>query len=53
MNYWPANSPDLNVIELLWVIIKKRIDMKKPETIEELKRVITEVWDELGYSTIL
>ena len=52
MNFWPPNSPDMNVIELLWAIIKNWIDQKRPENIEQLKSVISQVWNDLNFSTI-
>lgn len=52
INFWPSNSPDMNIIELLWAIIKIRVDQKRPENIEQLKSVISQIWDELDFSTI-
>ena len=28
---WPSNSPDVNPVENLWAIIKRRIEKRKPE----------------------
>ena len=44
---WPPNSPDLFVIENLWAILKKRIIKRKPNTIEEIKEILVEEWDNL------
>ncbi len=44
---WPANSPDLNVIEAIWDTMKRRMRNKKPTTSEQLKQVIMESWDSI------
>ena len=37
---WPANSPDLNPIENLWGIVKKKLHKHEPNTCEQLKDAI-------------
>jgi transposase len=41
---WPGNSPDLNPIENLWHIMKKKVSAKHPRTVDALKHAILEVW---------
>ena len=41
---WTGNSPDMNPIENLWMIVKKRIADRKPSTKVALIEALIEVW---------
>ncbi len=41
---WPANSPDLNPIENLWGIVKRKMRYARPNNAEELKAAIRATW---------
>ena len=49
---WPPYSPDLSPIEIIWAIMKKRVDKYKPKNIYQLKEIINYVWHKLDYFTI-
>lgn len=40
---WPPYSPDINIIENIWAIVESM----RPQSTQELKILITRIWDEL------
>lgn len=51
---WPARSPDLNPIEHVWDLLKRRVRSVQPppQNIRELKRVISTEWEHIPQDTI-
>ena len=49
---WPSNSPDLYVIENLWAIVKQRIKINPPTTMNELKDRLIEEWNKIDQNLI-
>ena len=47
----PAQSPDLNLIEHLWVRLKRQVSSKNVSSKTELKQVVTEEWNKIQPST--
>lgn len=41
---WPSNSPDLNVIENCWNLMKRRVAEQRPKSEEDLKCILKRVW---------
>ena len=42
---WPANSPDLSPIELLWGILESKLRLKNVKTIDELRNNLNYLWN--------
>jgi transposase len=49
---WPANSPDLNPIEMLWAILKEMVARLNPGSIEELQSVLLSCWNDIKQEMI-
>lgn len=47
---WPSMSPDLNPIEHLWGILKRKVEEHNPKNIEALKNVIQQEWNAIDPS---
>ena len=44
---WPAQSPDLSIIENLWQLLKERVTLRKPNNLEQLWKVAQEEWNRI------
>lgn len=44
---WPSQSPDLNPIEHLWGVVKRRVKEEQPKNKKELIEIIFRVWEGL------
>ena len=42
---WPAQSPDLNLIENLWDQIKAMAQEQNPTSVKELRTAINSTWE--------
>ena len=49
---WPPNSPDLNPIEIIWGIIKKKLKKKIWGKREDIFHVLLEVWNSIDQRVI-
>jgi hypothetical protein len=49
---WPSNSPDLSVIDNLWVILKIKVAQLAPKDMASLKAVLMEEWNAITQEII-
>ena len=48
---WPSMSPDLNPIEHLWGILKRKVEVRKVSNIRQFQDVIMEEWKSIPVAT--
>lgn len=41
---WPGNSPDLNPIENLWELLKRRLAKRSPKNLQDVRYWLTHIW---------
>lgn len=41
---WPGSSPDLNIIENCWAVIKKKVSALRPTSVKDLINKFKVVW---------
>ena len=45
---WPSYSPDLNPIENLWAVLKRKIRKRRPRNLDQLEDFIFEEWEDIS-----
>lgn len=49
---WPPHSPDLNPIEVMWALVKPKIDVSGVKTAKELFKRTEEAWNSIRQETV-
>lgn len=44
---WPARSPDLSPIENLWRYLKRKLNKRRPRTVDSLRQYLFEEWERI------
>ena len=50
---WPSNSPDVNPVENLWSIMKRRVEKRRPSNHDELDQYLHEEWQNVDISIVI
>jgi hypothetical protein len=50
--HWPPNSPDLNVMEQVWALLRDRVYARSPTTKQELEQALRAGWQAIPDTTI-
>lgn len=48
---WPSQSPDMNPIENIWSILKRKVELRNPKNKTNLKEIIIEEWNSIPTET--
>jgi hypothetical protein len=49
---WPLNSPDLSPIEMCWAILKRGVTLRNPQTLDDHRDVLHDVWSGILQASI-